>query len=43
VFKESLAIDPSLTIAKQRQKLSNWPEHAWQDMSDGLRLADMPE
>jgi tetratricopeptide (TPR) repeat protein len=43
VFKESVAIDPNLTITKQRQKLVNWPDHAWQYMSEGLRLAGMPE
>jgi len=43
VLREVLAIEPNLTIASLRPRLSYWPDHAWRYISDGLRLAGLPE
>jgi TolB-like protein/tetratricopeptide (TPR) repeat protein len=43
VVRENLAIEPDLTIASLRQRVHHWPDHAWRRLSEGLRLAGLPE
>jgi TolB-like protein/Tfp pilus assembly protein PilF len=43
VIKELLKIDPQLTIAKQRARLSFLPEAVWQSYAEGLRLAGLAQ